>query len=390
MQAFIKRKLLGYSLDEYIIMIVAGTIFLPFYCSLVAVVATLVYLFATKKMIPIINQVPHSMYVIVFCFLTIVVSLIYGNMLGAVCGVGLLAVFLFALFFRATITSRLFEFIVDFSCIASLVCFFWALLEYQNIIQSMGYEVFKMQIEDDPLFRVNSSFFNANYYAMMIEFMILMCVYKMSAAKNLRRIVFYVVTIGCNMFALYLSGCRTAWAPFIITIPLMFYLNKQKPFLRVTLAALVIAGVALLIKPELFPRMDTFIPYLDTRIDIWQAAMRGIGEHPLFGQGSLTYFFTYELYGGPMTQHAHSVILDPLLSFGIVGVALLARYFWDNAREIWHLYRDHLNIRLFSLILATILTVLIHGMMDYTVFWVQTGQLFLIIIGTSSIYVKKK
>lgn len=383
---FLHRKFDGYSIEEYMIMIVVSCIYLPFYCSLIALVLVLLYLLYKGRIKEILAQYPASKVPLIFSCLTGVVSILYKNYLGAVCALGLFVVFLFVYFFRSIISKRLFELIVDASCIVSLFCFGWALLEYYSIIQSLDYEFFDLTIADDPYYRVNSTFFNANYYAMMVEFLILMCVYKMMDAKTLRRIVFYVVTIFCNLIGLYLSGCRTAWIPFIITVPLMFLLNNHKKFFVCTIAVIVCAAGLFLFAPDIFPRSDSFGLYLDTRVDIWQAAIRGIMDHPLLGQGPLTYFHAYAQYGGPPTQHAHSVFLDPFLSFGILGVGLIGMYFYQNGKEIWHLYSQKLNVRLFSLIISFILTVLIHGLLDYTIFWVQTGQIFLLVLAASSMY----
>lgn len=387
---FLHRKLDGYDLEEYMIMFVVSCIYLPYYCSLIAILIVLLYLMFKGKLLPLIKQYPKSKYVLILCALSFGVSIYHKNYLGAICAIGIFLVFLFILFYRSKITSRLFELIVDASCIVSLFCFVWALMEYYSIIQSLDYEKFNLDIADDPYYRVNSTFFNANYYAMMIEFLILMCVYKMMNARTIRRIVFYIVTIACNLLGLYLSGCRTAWVPFIVTIPIMFLLNNHRRFFISTMLVIGAGGLCFLLAPDLFPRSDSFGLYFSGRMDIWQAAIKGIVEHPLLGQGPLTYFHTYQLYGGPPTQHAHSVYLDPFLSFGVIGVVLAGMYFYQNGQEIWHLYSQKFNIRLFSLILAFILTVLIHGLLDYTIFWVQTAQIFLLVLSASSIYTNKR
>ena len=65
-------------------------------------------------------------------------------------------------------------------------------------------------------------------------------------------------------------------------------------------------------------------------------------------------------------------------------------YFGSNLKEIYRLFVRRIDLRLCSLIVACILTVLIHGMLDYTVYWVQTGLLFLLILSSSSIYFHKE
>ncbi|MCI9291931.1 MAG: O-antigen ligase family protein [Erysipelotrichaceae bacterium] len=388
--AFLHRKFDGYCFEEYMIMAVVCCMFLPFYISLTAVVVAVLYMIGKNKIPALFKQYPSAKWMMLFCILTFFVSLFHNNQLGALCSIGLIIVFLFILFYRSIITPRLFELITDACCIISLFCFAWALLEYHSIINSLDYEVFSLQIEDDPSHRVNSTFFNANYYAMMVEFLILICVYKMMNAKTPRRIVFYIITISCNLFGLYLSGCRTAWIPFLLTLPLMFLLNNHRRFFMSTLALMIVFGIMVLIDPEIFPRSDSFMKYLEIRLDIWQAALKGIQAHPLFGQGPLTYYHSYMLYGGPPTEHAHSVYLDPFLSFGIIGVCLIGIYFYQNGKEVYRLYKYKYNVRLFSLILAFILTVMIHGILDYTIFWVQTGLLFLLVLSASGMYFNQK
>lgn len=384
--AFYHRKFDGYDTEEYLIMLALCSIFLPFFCSLTVIGVTLLYLLVKGRLLEIIRTYPKSYYVFAFCAVNVVVSLIYGNNLGVVCSLGMALIFLFILFYRTKLTLRLFELCVDACCIISLFCFVWALMEYYSIVQTLDYDFFTFEVADEPMYRVNSTFFNANYYGMMVEFLILMCVYKMMNVKTTRRVVFYLITIACNFSGLYLSGCRTAWISFLITIPFLFLMNNHKRFFIGSITIILLCAVSLWVNPELFPRFNSLFCYLEGRTDIWAAAVKGIADHPLLGQGPLTYFHTYRKYGGPPTQHAHSVYLDPLLSFGVIGVALLVPYFWEQGKEIWHLYSQRIDIRLFSLILSFLLTVLIHGCLDYTIYWVQTGLIFLMVLSSASIY----
>ena len=94
----------------------------------------------------------------------------------------------------------------------------------------------------------------------------------------------------------------------------------------------------------------------------------------------------YEKYGGHVTQHAHSVYLDPILSFGIVGLASLVPYVFDNFKRLIKVYRQKLNNRYVALVISCITVILLHGIFDYTIFWVHTGILFLLIASSFGIY----
>ncbi len=383
---FIHRKLDGYTFEEYLVMFVCASIFLPFVGSIIAILFVISYLLYKRKLWSIIKTVPKAGYLLSFIGVTTIVAYLYGNYLGALCGVGMLAIFIFILFYRTVINERLFEFIIDASCLASLFCFAWALMEYYSIVREFDYRLIDLMVEDDPRYRINSTFFNANYYAMVIEFLILMCVYKMMKVRSARRIAYYVITIFTNLFALYLTGCRSAWVPFVVTIPLMFFLNKKGPYLKTTCVIIGIGCLAIILKPDIFPRVDSLVDYYNGRLDIWNASIQGILAHPLFGQGPLTYYYSYSQYGGPPTQHAHSIYLDPFLSFGIIPFCMFLIYAFENMKEIIRLYTRKWNIRLFSLIVGFIITILIHGILDYTILWVQTSLLFFIVFSASSIY----
>ena len=67
--AFLHRKLDNFSFDEYLIMFVVCTIFLPFYCSIIAIIGVLLYLTIQGRMKTIIQSVPRSKFAIAFCLL---------------------------------------------------------------------------------------------------------------------------------------------------------------------------------------------------------------------------------------------------------------------------------------------------------------------------------
>ena len=227
-KAFYHRKLDGYTLDEYLIMFVTCSIFLPYFCSIAAIIIVLIYLAFTGRLIRIIRTTPRSLFAFVFAGLSVVVSLCYGNLLGVVQTLGLLLILIYYMFYRSVISKRLFVLLIDACCIISIFCFIWALMEYFRIIDHFGYSFLELEVEDAPRWRVNSTFFNANFYAAMIEFLVLCCVYKLLYSHTLRRVVFYWAIIIMNLFALYLTGCRAAWPTFVVAIPVMFLLTRHR------------------------------------------------------------------------------------------------------------------------------------------------------------------
>lgn len=387
-RAFYHRKLDNYTRDEYLIILFVCTLFLPAYIPIIFMIGILIYLIKQHRLLNIIKEVPSTKIMIGFSIMEILISCLFKNYIGAICGVALFIVFLFIAFYQTVVTKRLFEILMDASCILSLFCVGYAIMEYFSIIELLGFEFLDLIVVDDPWYRVNSTFFNANYYAMMIEFVILICIYKMMQMKTKRRIIFYMVTIFFNAFALYLTGCRTAWPTFALSVPLMFLMNHKYGYFGISSTGVIGCSIAILLNPDLMPRDGAGASFV-TRTDIWRAAIKEFFDHPFFGQGPMTYFHVYDQYGGPLAHHSHSVYLDPLVSFGIVGTCMMLSYIGIRLREVYILFKRKIDVRLCSLILAFFVTILIHGILDYTIFWIQTGILFLIVLGSTSMYFRK-
>lgn len=372
--------------EELFIVIAVCSIFLPFPCFLFVLFCVLIYLIQSKKIWSLIHTYPHSKYVFLALFINALTSIIFKNYMGLLCILGIFGIFLFILFYRSKIHLKLFHTLVNICCILSIFCFIYSILEYYRIIHSLNYSFFRFIVFDEPSYRVNATFFNANYYGTIIEFIILMCVYQLMIHNSWKHKAFYFFTIFCNFVALYFTGCRSAWLTFFVAIPIMLYINDKKKLSVILLAieALIFIGICLF--PTIFPRMESMGLYLDGRIDIWKVAIQGILRNPLLGYGPLAYYHIHAYWNGPFTQHAHSMYLDPILSFGIINTLLFCKYLGNNLVSIYALYKQKKNPALVSLIVGFIIAILVHGTMDYTIFWVQTAPIFFIVFSAFSIY----
>ena len=91
--------------------------------------------------------------------------------------------------------------------------------------------------------------------------------------------------------------------------------------------------------------------------------------------------------GGYPTNHAHNLLLDLLLNYGIAGVCLIAAYLMDNLKPLVRMLKQRSDPRLLSLIVATIVAVAAHGTMDATVFYIQTGMMLAVVLSLSLIHI---
>lgn len=376
--------------QQICILIGVISMFLPFYICASIIVFLTIYLIIKGDIQNAYKKTSKSQFIIYFCILISIVSFVYKNYIGLLCSICLLFFLLFILFYRIHTTKELFELIVDIVIIMSLFAAIYGIIEYIRILNAHDIHTFKIIIYNRPQDRINSMYFNANYYAMMIEFFVCLAFYKILKLKNglkeYKKFIFYVSTIIINLLMLVLTACRTAWPALAISIMIMLIVDKRYKICGFILACVLFVCIYFLFNPSKFPRVNNIIAYFLTRQNIWKTAIANIKTHPLFGEGPMTYMHIYKQYHGHKTQHAHSVYLDPLLSFGIIGLTVIAPYVISNITKIYYLIKRKLNPTLSALIIACIVVVLIHGTMDYTIFFVQTGLLFLIIVSSFDIY----
>ena len=375
--------------QRYIIVAVAS-MFLPFYmCGAVLIFLT-VRLFLKGEIKEAYQSIPYSRFILLFCALITAVSLYYQNYYGVVCSLGFLIILSFILYYRTHITLELFEFITNFIVVLSVFAALYGLIEYIGILNAKNIDVFEVIIFNVPHDRINSFFFNANYYAMMIEFFVCITFYKILRFHNLRenfkKFFYYVLVIGLNLFLLLLTGCRTAWPALAAGILIMLIIDKHYKTCLCIGSVVAFVIIYFLLNPTEFPRVDNIISYFMTREKIWSVAIQNIKTHFLFGEGPMTYMHIYSLYNGHPTEHAHSIYLDPLLCFGIVGILTITPYIFSNIKKLYQLWKSQIDKTLVALITSFTIMVLVHGVMDYTVFFVQTGFLYLLMASSFDIY----
>lgn len=375
-----------FSKEQLPIIVAVLCLSMPYYICVPILLIDIIYLLSTKKIIELYKVTPKAKYLIFFMLLSCIVSILYQNWIGVGCTVLIFIFISLMLYYRHYINTNLFEFILDLLIALSILWAIYGLFEQIQILERLGYDHFTLKVFSRRENRLNSVFFNANYYAMMIEFIIMMIGYKIFGTKNLKKQLYYFIVALLNFFMLYMTGCRTALIATAIAMIIFLIVNRNYRICTLIFIGCVFIGVYFLINPDQFPRIEKIVDNFAVRTKIWQAAIKGIIAHPLFGQGPMTYMMIFEQYGGHNTQHAHNVYLDPLLSFGIVGISILIPYIIDNCKRLFILYKNKISYRYVALVISFITVVLIHGILDYTIFWIHTGLLFLFIASSFEMF----
>ncbi|MCI9630441.1 O-antigen ligase family protein [Thomasclavelia cocleata] len=375
-----------FSKEQLMIILTALSLSTPFYICVPFLLLETLYLLYTKKIINVFKTTPKSKYLIIFMILTLVISLIYRNWIGAGCVVLIFIFVSLMLYYRKYINEEVFELILDMLIALSILWAIYGLYEQLQILNRLGYDHFTLKVFSRRENRLNSVFFNANYYAMMIEFIIMMIGYKIFGTKELKKQVYYFITACINFFLLYMTGCRTAFIATAVAMLVFLIINKNYWICCLIGMACIVIGIFFIIHPEQFPRIEKLVDNFTVRTKIWHAAIEGIKAHPLFGQGPMTYMMIFKQYAGHNTQHAHSIYLDPILSFGVIGVTTLIPYILDNCKRLFKVYKQKINLRYVALVISCIVVILLHGTLDYTIFWVHTGMLFLMIASSFEMF----
>lgn len=337
------------------------------------------------------HEIRWSHLVWVFTVLELLVSAFYHNWPGMGATLGILMFFTFAMVFRTHMTKEFFHHMTTLIMVLSLFAAAYGLVEYMHILNEYNIDTFMIVLFNTPMHRINSFYFNSNYYAMMINFFIGITFYRLlkqiEESIDVKRIIGMVIIIVINLFLLYLTACRTAIPALGLGLIVMLLVaHHYKLFSLIAALSAALAGV-IATHPQLISRFSNIHKYIGVRRLIWKVALENIRSHPLFGEGPMTYWHIYHEYpGAHATQHAHNIFIDPVLCFGVVGLCVIASYFIASAQRLYHLAKLHLNDTLVGLIIGFMVMTLIHGFLDYTIFFVHTATLFLIIIGSFDIY----
>ena len=365
--------------------------FLPFYITLIIHAIELIILLKRGELVEAYKNTKASYFILFFCALLAIVSLFYQNYLGILVTVGILMLGSFAVYYRQHISAESFEFFMDTTLILSLVAALVAIIQYFIILHRFNIDGFELIIFNTPKNRVDSFYFNANYYAMMIEFWVGIAFYKILRLTqeehvNFKKIGGYCIIILINLFTLVLSGCRTAWPAMLAGLAIMLlFAHFYKLFGLIAAGGMASAGF-LFTHKSYIPRASNITKYLGVRQKIWRAALASIKDHPLFGEGPLTYMHIWKQYNGHNTQHAHNIFLDPPLSFGIVGILVILPYLISCIKRTYITYKLHKNDTLVALIIGLIVMTYIHGLLDYTIFFIQTSFTLFMVISSFDIY----
>lgn len=281
-----------------------------------------------------------------FCVYMTVLATLNDNTLGLIASFFLWLVTIYSTYLRTRLDKITFEILMVITGLGSMLSLTYTTVDFYTTSTYRLYRFFMQYIHFDyqfitgiaENFRVTSTFINPNFYGHISAFIALIAIFFcLDSIRNLKKnwirygfkLAFYTVVLAVNLVALQLTQSRSATFALLIGIP--FLVAAFDGWLAITLG-LGLFGVWMW-KPELIlsllPRLESVGSSAEVRLDLFLIAYHEIQNNPLFGQGMYTMAKVIGTYPVKYQIHAHNLILEILLSSGLVGLGLLGTGFMN-------------------------------------------------------------
>ncbi|HEW9069594.1 O-antigen ligase family protein [Streptococcus pneumoniae] len=374
------EKLKGLSSKELILLGIILSIFLPFYLFVVVLCLYIISLIFTGDMKSILQKMGEHPMLLLFLSYSTVISILAQNWMGLVASVGMFLFTIFFLHYQSILSHKFFRLILQFVLFGSVLSAAFASLEHFQIVKKFNYAFLSPNMQVWHQNRAEVTFFNPNYYGIICCFCIMIAFYLFTTTKLNWLKVFCVIAGFVNLFGLNFTQNRTAF-PAIIAGAIIYLFTTIKNWKAFWLSIGVFAiGLSFLFSSDLGVRMGTLDSSMEERISIWDAGMALFKQNPFWGEGPLTYMHSYPRIHAPYHEHAHSLYIDTILSYGIMGTILLVLSSVAPVRLMMDMSQESGKRPIIGLYLSFLTVVAVHGIFDLALFWIQSGFIFLLVM----------
>lgn len=374
------EKLRGLSSKELILLGIILSIFLPFYLFVVVFCLYIISLIFTGDMKSILQKMGEHPMLLLFLSYSTVISILAQNRMGLVASVGMFLFTIFFLHYQSILSHKFFRLILQLVLFGSVLSAAFASLEHFQIVKKFNYAFLSPNMQVWHQNRAEVTFFNPNYYGIICCFCIMIAFYLFTTTKLNWLKVFCVIAGFVNLFGLNFTQNRTAF-PAIIAGAIIYLFTTIKNWKAFWLSIGVFAiGLSFLFSSDLGVRMGTLDSSMEERISIWDAGMALFKQNPFWGEGPLTYMHSYPRINAPYHEHAHSLYIDTILSYGIVGTILLVLSSVAPVRLMMDMSQESGKRPIIGLYLSFLTVVAVHGIFDLALFWIQSGFIFLLVM----------
>ncbi len=219
------------------------------------------------------------------------------------------------------------------------------------------------------------------------------------SAQGVRRVLYALalLVVGAALFLTYSKGSLLLAVP--ASLVFLALMRGGKLVWMAVGSGLTVLAMALLplIRTERFRNTFSLQPGSTafTRVKLWQSAWQMFKEHPLTGLGPDNFLYLYrtryilpEAWAEPDLSHPHNILLDFGTRLGVGGVFALLWLqgeFWISAFKKYFRFTDEqINVLLLGL-MGSMITFLLHGLVDNAFFLVDLAYTFFLTYGIVAI-----
>lgn len=355
---------------EGLVILTFLSVFFPFYLTALVVIGLGFYILFNKKMRKEVFKEKYFWFFVLFSIYSLIVGILNLNILGSLCAAFFFLVFLVAAYFKNTISKELYErgltVMVYGGAITGILTFIDLLIFSEFFTKATPY-------------RATLYFFNPNYLATLLSMAIIVCAYKVVCRKG-SKLIYYICAALCGL-GVYLTGSLFALVEIFVGVAAVLLLSRRHQMLSIVLLLTATMCIVIYCMPEILPRLQQANITTENRILIWQTSIEMIKKVFMFGQGYLTYFnFKSAFPNSYDTTHAHNFILEPLLSFGIIGTVLIVLFFIFFYKKVLICKNYQSKSKASCLVIAVSIAALVHATTDMTLIWIQTALMFSLIL----------
>lgn len=356
---------------ERLCYILIFSLFLPFVLTAGVLFVSCFYILSKKEYRQIIFRAKGVKWLIPFSIPLFLSPLIRQYWLGVAGGIGVAILILMGLWLAGVMKRQIFDNCLKITVFMSIPAAIFAYLE--KLLS------FFLPLTNNTIYRSSSFCMNPNYYGCMIEFVALICLYRLFNDPDSKKRLYHIGVLLLNLGALYLSNSFSACAALGVATVAFLFSNRRFKSLAVVLGLGVAAVTVILLFPAVLPRFSALESTVSIRSHIWGQAFSAFLQNPLFGIGTFGYWevSAFESYALLHQPHTHNILLDLLLNYGILGFGCVIAFGISRYGVLLKAILRSEEKPIVMLILSVGVAILVHGMTDVTLLWHQTGTMML-------------
>ncbi len=356
--------------EQWMLLALVSGAFLPFYITIPILLVSFGLVLAKANYRQALFAPKYAKALPLFCGFTVLVAVCFQNWFGLLACVGFYVILSLGQFIRHYICQKARGYVLRLVCLLGGACGGAALLDW--VLRVL---IFKMPA---AMYRCQLWFFNPNYLATMLTAGVLVCLYLLFVGQVSKKHALPCLVL--QLLGVYFTGSAFAWVAMVTGVCMLLLLVRRVRLMYILLL-FIGAGLALCaLVPLVMSRWHEMDDTLRFRLDIWAAAVEDIRRHFLVGRGFFGYFqLALQNPALYQTTHAHNLVLDSLLNYGLVGCVLGSAFFIPYFKEAFGRWQK--GDSYCGFLLAGLVAVLAHSVVDMTMLWVQTGLLFAVLMG---------